>query len=197
MADGIGNLIGWEKTGLVVGKQWITAKDDKVSDVCNANGEMGVIGLYKPFSHGALTIPGHPNCRCEVVSVSGGELGEFAEKKELRKAAMQYARDNFIGKSYVNENSGHELKVTWQGVKHAASKANQAELSIITKLDDLLRYAKYEGAYSDKKGHPDIIAAHKYRAVAKVGNESLNIGVIVREFPDGHKHYDHFILKDE
>ncbi len=57
MADGMGNLIGWEKTGLVVGKQWITAKDDKVSDVCNANGEMGVIGLYEPFSHGALTIP--------------------------------------------------------------------------------------------------------------------------------------------
>ncbi|HHK5577146.1 hypothetical protein [Neisseria polysaccharea] len=80
---------------------------------------------------------------------------------------------------------------------HSASKANQAELSIITKLDDLLRYAKYEGSYSDKKGHPDIIAAHKYRAVAKVGNESLNVGVIVREFPDGHKHYDHFILKDE
>ncbi|HFC6535463.1 TPA: hypothetical protein ACM25J_002260, partial [Neisseria meningitidis] len=53
------------------------------------------------------------------------------------------------------------------------------------------------GSYSDRKGHPNIIAAHKYRAVAKVGNESLNIGVIVREFPDDHKHYDHFILKDE
>ncbi|KLS54168.1 hypothetical protein M732_06835, partial [Neisseria gonorrhoeae ATL_2011_05-08] len=45
MADGIGNLIDWEETGLVEGKQWITAKDDKVSDVCNANGGMGVIGL--------------------------------------------------------------------------------------------------------------------------------------------------------
>ncbi|XIE84603.1 hypothetical protein ACFX50_10145 [Neisseria meningitidis] len=85
MADSMGNLIGWEKTGLVAGKQWITAKDDKVSDVCNANGEMGVIGLYEPFSHGTLTIPGHPNCRCEVVSVSGGELGEFAEKRSFVK----------------------------------------------------------------------------------------------------------------
>ncbi|WP_301005508.1 hypothetical protein [Neisseria polysaccharea] len=133
----------------------------------------------------------------EVVSVSGGELGEFAETKELRKATMQYARDNFVGKSYVNESSGHELKVTCQGVKHAASKANQAELSIMTNLDDLLRYAKYECSYPDRKGRPDIIAAHKYRAVAKVGNESLNVGVIVREFPDGHKHYNYFILKDE
>ncbi|ANJ48014.1 TPA: phage portal protein [Neisseria gonorrhoeae] len=76
MADGMGNLIGWEGTGLVAGKQWITAKDDKVSDVCNANGGMGVIGLHEPFSHGALTIPGHPNCRCAVVPVLAGDMPE-------------------------------------------------------------------------------------------------------------------------
>lgn len=72
----MGNLIGWEETGLVTGKQWITAKDDKVSEVCNANGEMGVIGLHEPFSHGALTIPGHPNCRCVVVPVLSENMPE-------------------------------------------------------------------------------------------------------------------------
>ncbi|HEZ9487312.1 TPA: hypothetical protein WK641_002222, partial [Neisseria gonorrhoeae] len=50
--------------------------DDKVSDVCNANGGMGVIGLHEPFSHGALTIPGHPNCRCAVVPVLAGDMPE-------------------------------------------------------------------------------------------------------------------------
>ncbi|ENS9663773.1 hypothetical protein C4H36_05565 [Neisseria gonorrhoeae] len=84
MADGMGNLIGWEETGLVEGKQWITAKDDKVSDVCNANGGMGVIGLHEPFSHGALTIPEHPNGRCAVVPVVGrtGKLAKGSRAME-------------------------------------------------------------------------------------------------------------------
>ena len=51
-----------------------------------------------------------------AVSVSGSELGSFAETKDLRKAAMQYACDNFVGKSYTNKDSGHEIQVTWQGV---------------------------------------------------------------------------------
>lgn len=72
------------RNGLVEGKQWITAKDDKVSDVCNANGGMGVIGLHEPFSHGALTIPEHPNGRCAVVPVVGrtGKLAKGSRAME-------------------------------------------------------------------------------------------------------------------
>lgn len=69
MADNMGNLIGWEETGLVAGKRWITAEDDKVSEICNANGKMGVIGLHEHFAHGGMTPPAHPNCRCTVVPV--------------------------------------------------------------------------------------------------------------------------------
>ena len=69
MADNMGNLIGWEETGLVAGKQWITAEDDKVSAICNTNGKMGVIGLHEHFAHGGMTPPAHPNCRCTVVPV--------------------------------------------------------------------------------------------------------------------------------
>ncbi|EMT8802107.1 hypothetical protein NSH54_001529 [Neisseria gonorrhoeae] len=133
----------------------------------------------------------------EVVSVSGGELGEFAETKELRKAAMQYARDNFVGKSYVNESSGHEPKVTWQGVKHAASKSNSIELSLMVALDKVLMNAKYEGSFPNKLGRDHIIAVHKYSTGVRFGNKVLKIRIIAREKFDGIKHYDHFILKDK
>ena len=69
MADNMGNLIGWEETGLVAGKRWITAEDDKVSEICNTNGDMGVIGLHEHFAHDGMTPPAHPNCRCTVVPV--------------------------------------------------------------------------------------------------------------------------------
>ena len=74
MADNMGNLIGWEKTGLVAGKRWITAEDDKVSAICNTNGDMGVIGLHEHFAHGGTTPPAHPNCRCTVVPVLAEDM---------------------------------------------------------------------------------------------------------------------------
>ena len=74
MADNTGNLIGWAETGLVAGKRWITAEDDKVSEICNTNGKMGVIGLHEHFAHGGMTPPAHPNCRCTVVPVLAEDM---------------------------------------------------------------------------------------------------------------------------
>lgn len=74
MADGMGNLIGWDETGLVAGKRWITAEDDKVSEICNTNGKMGVIGLHEHFAHGGMAPPAHPNCRCTVVPVLAEDM---------------------------------------------------------------------------------------------------------------------------
>lgn len=74
MADNMGNLMGWEETGLVAGKRWITAEDDKVSAICNTNGDMGVIGLHEHFAHGGMTPPAHPNCRCTVVPVLAEDM---------------------------------------------------------------------------------------------------------------------------
>lgn len=74
MADNMGNLIGWEETGLVAGKRWITAEDDKVSAICNTNGDMGVIGLHEHFAHGGMTPPAHPNCRCTVIPVLAEDM---------------------------------------------------------------------------------------------------------------------------
>lgn len=74
IADNTGNLIGWAETGLVAGKRWITAEDDKVSEICNTNGKMGVIGLHEHFAHGGMTPPAHPNCRCTVVPVLAEDM---------------------------------------------------------------------------------------------------------------------------
>lgn len=68
-ADGMGLLIGWDETGLVEGKEWLTAEDDKVSEICQENGHAGVIGLHDRFPSGDLMPPAHPNCRCTVLPV--------------------------------------------------------------------------------------------------------------------------------
>ena len=68
-ADGMGSYIGWSETGLVAGKEWLTAADDLVSDICRENGSAGVIALHEHFPSGDLVQPGHPECRCSVAPV--------------------------------------------------------------------------------------------------------------------------------
>jgi len=72
-ADVQGNLIGWDESGVVEGKEWLTAPD--CCDECQAlHGE--IVPLDEDFSDGSDGPPAHPMCRCDVLPV----LREDAEK---------------------------------------------------------------------------------------------------------------------
>lgn len=74
-----GNLIGWRESGVVEGKRWATAADDKVCPICNgATGfgglEASLDGTFRSRDgvHEAQAPPAHVRCRCwlkPVVSV--------------------------------------------------------------------------------------------------------------------------------
>lgn len=62
----------WEKSGVVEGKQWLTAQDGRVdADCASYNGKiLGLNGTYTKTEYGAVKEPPlHPNCRCVVIPV--------------------------------------------------------------------------------------------------------------------------------
>lgn len=59
-----GSLEGYRQSGVVKGKRWLTAGDDKVDDECLENEKQGIIGLEAMFINGGGAPPVHPNCRC-------------------------------------------------------------------------------------------------------------------------------------
>jgi SPP1 gp7 family putative phage head morphogenesis protein len=70
-AANTGAVNGYRASGVVDGKQWLTAEDDLVSEECQENGEAGpnqdgVIGLDDEFPSGDDAPPVHPNCRCTI-----------------------------------------------------------------------------------------------------------------------------------
>ena len=69
IADSEGSMIGYRESGIVKGKRWITANDDRVSPPCVLNGEAGEVVLDGKFPSGASAPPGHPRCRCAVIPV--------------------------------------------------------------------------------------------------------------------------------
>lgn len=64
-----GALDGYKASGVVEGKLWLTADDDKVSEECEANGAAGVLPLDADFPSGDDAPPVHPNCRCAIAPV--------------------------------------------------------------------------------------------------------------------------------
>jgi SPP1 gp7 family putative phage head morphogenesis protein len=72
-ASNVGALNSYKASGVVDGKQWITADDDLVSEECAENGEAGpnqdgvLLDLSEDFPSGDEAPPVHPNCRCAVI----------------------------------------------------------------------------------------------------------------------------------
>lgn len=67
-ADSVGSLIGWDETGLVTGKSWLTAGDELVSDACESNAGQGRVDLFFDYGDGVQAPPEHPNCRCVILA---------------------------------------------------------------------------------------------------------------------------------
>ncbi len=129
-----------------------------------------------------------------LITLTGNELGIHANTKELRHAAMRYAEQHLIGHEFTNADSGHTIKVTRQGMKHALYGGNAIELRLTVGLPAILECAKYQGAEPDRLGREHIKAAHKYHATVLVGGERLHIGIVTRERHNGYEHYDHFVI---
>lgn len=115
-ADSQGALTGYRESGLVAGKEWITAEDDLVSDICVEAGSLGVIGLEDKYPTGVDAPPNHPNCRCVIVPV-------LNEEKVMKNQLKMYAE---IAKSEKQDDG--TLKV-WGW---ASSEAVDSEGEVIT-----------------------------------------------------------------
>lgn len=82
-----GNILAWRSTGVVGGKRWRTANDEKVCPICGPLDDTEV-GLDEngfttaPGEMGLSAPPAHPNCRCWLQPV--------VSEEDLRKQLRNY-----------------------------------------------------------------------------------------------------------
>jgi len=88
-AANYGRYSAWKRSGVVKGKEWVTAWDDRTCDIC-----MGLDGerrkLDDVFSIGVMMPPAHPNCRCTAVPILMDEkLVAKNNPAEIRAATLE------------------------------------------------------------------------------------------------------------
>lgn len=91
-----GNMASWASTGLVGGKRWNTAEDEKVCPYCGPM-DQRIVGLGENFANDvvlptgrvvhsdAIAPPLHPNCRCWLTPVVSNELLRERIRQELAR----------------------------------------------------------------------------------------------------------------
>jgi len=91
-ADMAGAMAGYRASGVVRGKVWSTAADDRVSDECQACADAGEIGLGDLFPGDVDAPPLHPRCRCSVLPVLEGEPAEHSDSKQSPTKEAQHGQ---------------------------------------------------------------------------------------------------------
>ena len=67
----------WERSGVVEGREWLTANDEISCIYCRPlHGKIAKLG--EPFPGGVMNPPRHVNCRCSVAPVVIGDDEQFA-----------------------------------------------------------------------------------------------------------------------
>jgi SPP1 gp7 family putative phage head morphogenesis protein len=69
-ANNRGNLDGCKASGAAAGKEWLTAQDDLVEEICEENEDEGPIALDEDFPSGEDCPPAHQNCRYALLPVT-------------------------------------------------------------------------------------------------------------------------------
>ncbi len=49
-----------------IAKAWIVISDNRLCDICEANGRDGIVDMDDHFTSGDTLTPAHPNCRCFI-----------------------------------------------------------------------------------------------------------------------------------
>lgn len=74
-----GNVIGWQASGVVEGKEWLLGSEHAGEDECDANAAAGTIGINEAFPSGDSEAPAHPGCVCDISPVLQEDSNTSAE----------------------------------------------------------------------------------------------------------------------
>jgi len=105
-----------------------------------------------------------------VVRVTGKELGEGLDLKQLRKAAKKYAKEHIAGKIVTIKSAGVNVLISQKGLDHSIwISRNEDVLHAMTALPELLRRSIKVREEGDKRGRDYVKAMEIYQAPVDVG----------------------------
>jgi len=114
---------------------------------------------------------------------------------ELRRECLIFARQNFQGKSFTNNDTGRVIQVSHQGLGEWKMKSKTREQILSIKiLDKLLENSIFDHEAQDEKGRLDIEVFSYFKLLCMINcNPYQAIITVKRLKPYGAKYYHHYL----
>ena len=132
--------------------------------------------------------------KAPVIALTGNELGEHADVKSLRAAAVDYYdRELRKGLKSVEREGFGTVFFTKKGRKKVGStSASPIKLLVVPAIPDVIRHGelKQEGVPSEKERQDGAVKFHYFEAPVQVGDTVVPVGVTVLEDRAGRKFYN-------
>ncbi|HEY3763160.1 MAG TPA: class I tRNA ligase family protein [Verrucomicrobiae bacterium] len=139
--------------------------------------------------------PGLTDKKARIVVATGKEISG-RNIRELRKAALAYARKNgIIGVPFENEDSKLEIRVGRQSLSHAFSNIGVANILAVCVLPELIRSAIWISSEPHQPANPMVKRVHRFIAALRLEKTLHSVLITAKEFYDGTVLYDHKIKK--
>ena len=132
----------------------------------------------------------------EMPEIKGNELGLWSSMKELREKARSFAR-RFVGKTFKNRETGHEIMVSMSGVKHTIAHGNDGLVKTIPIIPDMLQAAHFLHAERPKIADSNVLEVEKYSVDVAIEGEVKRMLITVKHQTDGRRYYDHGFWADK
>jgi hypothetical protein len=114
---------------------------------------------------------------------------------ELRKECVDFARNNFQGKKYINLNTEREIQVSRQGLGEWKMKSKTREQILsIRILDQILINAIFDHNAPDEKTRPNVDSFSYFYCRCNINNIQYKAIITTkRTKPYGDKYYHHYL----
>jgi hypothetical protein len=128
--------------------------------------------------------------RSAVAELTGKEIGEATDIRELGRVAETWYRDNLLGKAVVNTSTGWKIDFNRTGARKIGGRKGEDLYRIVAALPEILEKGSLVSSEPDRSGRPDIKAVHKIAARVLLAGRAKDVIATVRETKDGTFHYD-------
>lgn len=130
------------------------------------------------------------------IQIREDELGPRDDIHSLKKAAIDYANKNLVGKTFVNRETGTPITVTKSARDKITFGRTYADrLQGVAAIPQMIEEGTYLGSEPDREGRNTVKAIHRYGAEVQIGDRLRQAVMVVRETPDGHLYYDHHFFE--